>query len=78
MNELKKNTSMKPALLILAGILYLLSPIDLIPDCIPLFGTLDDLGVIAFLIQRYNAYKQQADAQSLESTIIDSPVKALK
>jgi len=31
-------------------VLYVLSPVDLIPDTIPLFGWLDDAAVIAFLL----------------------------
>lgn len=32
------------------GIVYLILPVDLIPDIIPLLGQLDDLGVIVGLI----------------------------
>jgi uncharacterized membrane protein YkvA (DUF1232 family) len=32
-------------------VLYLLSPVDLIPDVVPLFGVLDDLVVIPFAIR---------------------------
>lgn len=32
------------------GIVYLILPLDLIPDIIPLLGQLDDLGVIVGLI----------------------------
>lgn len=37
---------------ILLGIAYLLSPLDLIPDPIPVAGILDDLGVLG-LVLRY-------------------------
>jgi uncharacterized membrane protein YkvA (DUF1232 family) len=36
-------------LVVLACILYLLSPIDLIPDYIPIAGWFDDLGVLGYL-----------------------------
>lgn len=36
-------------LLAVAGVLYLFSPIDLIPDVIPVLGQLDDLVVITLL-----------------------------
>jgi len=32
-------------------VLYLLSPVDLIPDVVPLFGVLDDLVVVPFAIR---------------------------
>ena len=33
------------------GVLYILSPIDVIPDVIPIFGWFDDLGVAGWLIK---------------------------
>jgi uncharacterized membrane protein YkvA (DUF1232 family) len=33
-------------LAVVAAIIYFLSPFDLIPDCIPVFGLVDDAGVI--------------------------------
>jgi uncharacterized membrane protein YkvA (DUF1232 family) len=32
-------------------VLYVLSPVDLIPDVVPLFGVLDDLVVVPFAIR---------------------------
>jgi uncharacterized membrane protein YkvA (DUF1232 family) len=34
----------------LAGALYVLLPTDLVPDIIPLFGWLDDIGVLASVL----------------------------
>jgi uncharacterized membrane protein YkvA (DUF1232 family) len=49
---------------LIAGLLYILSPIDLIPDFIPVVGWLDDGAVMYFLLkrlmyemQRYEAWK---------------------
>lgn len=39
-------------LVLVALALYLLSPIDLIPDGIPLLGWLDDFALIAFVLPR--------------------------
>lgn len=39
-------------LMLVALALYLLSPIDLIPDGIPLLGWLDDFALIAFVLPR--------------------------
>jgi len=37
--------------IVVAGLVYFISPIDSIPDIAPLIGYLDDLGVIAALIK---------------------------
>jgi uncharacterized membrane protein YkvA (DUF1232 family) len=34
------------------GFMFLLSPIDIIPDCIPVFGNLDDASVMALVIKK--------------------------
>lgn len=39
--------TMKNVLLLVGCILYLLSPIDLVPDVIPVLGWLDDIVVLA-------------------------------
>ncbi len=38
----------KRGIIALLAILYILSPLDLIPDFIPVIGWLDDLGVLAW------------------------------
>lgn len=37
-------------LLVIIGILYGVSPIDLIPDIFPLLGQMDDAGVLIFVL----------------------------
>ncbi len=46
-----KRTPIAARILIGITIAYLLSPIDLIPDCIPVVGLLDDLIIVPVLIR---------------------------
>ena len=62
MNETNNNAGIKPVLVMLACVLYILSPIDLLPDFLPVVGWLDDLGVLGFLVHTYMAYKKQTKA----------------
>ncbi len=53
--------------LFLAGFLYLLSPIDLIPDAIPLAGIMDDAVVVPAIVyglKRVLPYHVQQDSQA--------------
>ena len=43
--------SRKNLTLIIAAILYYISPIDLIPDILPIAGLFDDVGVLAFALR---------------------------
>lgn len=45
---LKSQAKWKRAIIALLALLYILSPLDLIPDVIPVVGWLDDLGVLAW------------------------------
>lgn len=49
---------MKKALTIALCLLYIVSPIDFMPDLLPVLGWLDDLGVLAYL-----GYSLSADEQ---------------
>jgi uncharacterized membrane protein YkvA (DUF1232 family) len=51
-----EDTPTSAKVLLLAAILYFLSPIDLIPDFIPIIGYLDDLIIVPLLI--WLAFKQ--------------------
>jgi len=39
------------------GLLYILSPYDLIPDWVPVFGVMDDLALAALLIAWANNFR---------------------
>lgn len=47
-----RNMSYKNMLIIVAGLLYFLSPIDLIPDFLGVFGFLDDVAILGFVLSR--------------------------
>lgn len=55
-----KQTPLRDKLLIVGGIVYIISPIDLIPDFLPILGYTDDFGVLigTFMLFRrtYNNY----------------------
>lgn len=58
---------------IIGALIYFLSPFDVIPDIIPVFGILDDAAVIAFAsklvhedLMEYKAWRD-ANKQSLQS-----------
>lgn len=51
-------------LVALLAILYVISPIDLIPDVLPILGWLDDLGVIALALQAWNQNQRQNRSRS--------------
>jgi hypothetical protein len=44
----RKRATWKRAVIGVLALLYLLSPLDLVPDWIPLVGWLDDIGVLAW------------------------------
>ncbi|MGZ4112853.1 MAG: YkvA family protein [Tumebacillaceae bacterium] len=55
-----KQTPLRDKILIVAGIVYIISPIDLIPDMLPILGYTDDFGVligtVALFRRTYNSY----------------------
>lgn len=53
-------------LIVLAALLYLVTPLDMVPDWLPALGLLDDLGVATFAI-RYVLKKIDAD-QEIQGT----------
>lgn len=65
---LDKETPIRDKWLIVGGILYILSPIDLIPDFILLLGYTDDLavaiGTFTLFRKSYNAYVKRTQIVS--------------
>jgi uncharacterized membrane protein YkvA (DUF1232 family) len=51
-------TPLKAKLSIVVLLLYIVSPIDLIPDFIPVIGQLDDLVVVGLLIKQIYKYQE--------------------
>jgi uncharacterized membrane protein YkvA (DUF1232 family) len=47
-NSAKKQPTWKRAVIGVLALLYVLSPLDLVPDWIPLVGWLDDIGLLAW------------------------------
>jgi len=46
--SLKSQPKWKKIIIVLLALIYVISPLDLIPDVIPVIGWLDDLGVLAW------------------------------
>lgn len=55
----------------LLAILYVLSPIDLVPDTLPLLGWLDDVGIIALLAAYYSKQITSHATKALPARVID-------
>lgn len=53
-----RDIELKNALLILAAVIYFVSPIDLLPDFLPFTGLTDDLGVLLWV---YNTVNTEID-----------------
>lgn len=49
------NMSYKNMIIVVAGLLYFLSPIDLVPDFLGVFGFLDDVAILGFILSRMQA-----------------------
>lgn len=54
---LARETPLYVKLLLGAGLLYALSPYDLIPEWIPVLGVLDDLALAALLVAWANGFR---------------------
>jgi uncharacterized membrane protein YkvA (DUF1232 family) len=66
--------SPKAMVSVVAGLMYFLSPIDLIPDWIPVFGMLDDIVVLGWVMKtleaELDAFRAWRAAQSVEKLAV--------
>jgi len=69
-----RSVSPKMLLSVVAGLMYFLSPLDLIPDWIPGIGMLDDIAVLAWVMKNFHteldAFRAWRDAQSPEKLAV--------
>lgn len=72
----------KELLLILGGLVYFISPIDIVPDFIPLAGLLDDVAIIGFIanklvgtIGQYEEYQRDFEIREDDLEVIDVEVE---
>jgi uncharacterized membrane protein YkvA (DUF1232 family) len=63
----------------LAGVVYFVNPLDVVPDVIPFFGFIDDAAVIAFVIrmlmgdlQRFTEWETTQEDESAEAVPVES------
>jgi len=57
--------------LVIAALAYLISPIDLIPDAIPVLGWLDDVALASFVLQYLS---RKIAGQADDQTAVDNPI----
>jgi uncharacterized membrane protein YkvA (DUF1232 family) len=62
-----KATPIYVKILLILGLIYLVSPWDLIPDWIPVIGILDDLTLAALLISWANGFRLPGEDESIDN-----------
>ncbi|MGL5956521.1 MAG: YkvA family protein [Brevinema sp.] len=72
---LKEKYQLDPKILVIliAAILYVISPFDLIPDFTPIWGWLDDIAVITFIVKQFQSIIQ--DYQNTVNYLTDSMIE---
>jgi uncharacterized membrane protein YkvA (DUF1232 family) len=64
-------------LFVLAAVLYAVSPVDLIPDVVPVVGWLDDIGVMSLAVAwMWRMVGRYRDAPMAEDAAEDAPENA--
>jgi len=64
-------------LLVLGALLYLISPLDLLPDPIPVIGWLDDIGVATLVLQFLNTKLARLEEEEISGTDGKPPVSQI-
>lgn len=72
-----KRTPFLSKLLIAIAVGYLLSPIDLIPDFIPILGFLDDLLVVYLLYKLAESFISEVLIKDAEEKMQNKPIRKL-
>lgn len=71
-----RDVSRKNIILVVAGLLYFVSPLDLIPDALPIVGYLDDVTIIGFVLSTLGAELLKFEAyEEKDHTIGGSPTE---
>ena len=69
-----RGISPKALIAVVAGLMYFVSPVDAIPDFIPVFGMLDDIAVLAWLMKtldnELNAFRAWRNRQAPEKLVV--------
>ena len=63
----------KSLVLVVAGLLYFLAPVDAIPDFIPVLGFLDDAAVIAYVLRALQADVRAFEEWEAEAATPEAP-----
>lgn len=61
-----KETPRHVKLILVAGLLYIISPYDLIPEWMPVIGVIDDLGMAALLVTWASRFRVSRDSGKSE------------
>ena len=60
MNEKNEGTKAKELAIMLACVIYIISPIDFMPDVFPIIGWVDDVGALGYLGKTLLSYCKKA------------------
>ncbi len=68
-----KRVPMSTKLIPVLVVIYILSPIDIIPDVVPVFGQLDDLALLLIGVQIFIALSPKAIVDQIRAEINGTP-----